>query len=108
MANRTVRVWWGSRPTGWLNFNWSPITAESVVHISACEWEHSSTIGGKRRIRGQSEIYVKNIRPHGNNVEPNGVEFFVQVGEGGNLGFGPQQVVFDITVCDNPEQDVTV
>jgi hypothetical protein len=108
MANRTIRVWWSSVATGWVNFNWSPITSQSVVHISACEWEHSTTIGGKSKHRGPAQIYVKNIRPHGNNVEANGVEFFVQVGEGGALGFGPRPVVFDITVFDNPEQEVTV
>jgi hypothetical protein len=46
---------------------------------------------------------VKNIRPHGSNVEANGVEFFVQV------EFNtPLNVVFDITVFDNPDQEATV
>ncbi|MBG0797844.1 hypothetical protein IYX23_09190 [Methylocystis sp. L43] len=103
MATRTIRVWWKSVATGWLNFNWDPITSQSVVHISACEWKPSTTIGGKSKHRGAAPIFVKNIRPHGSNVEANGVEFFAQVEWG-----TPLDVVFDITVLDKPEQEHTV
>lgn len=108
MASQTIRVWWSAIDSRWLNFNWPPITMESVVHISACEWESGSVSEQKKKRRGKAEIYVKNIRPHGNNVEANGVEFFVQVGEGGELGFGPRPVVFDITVFDKPVDEATV
>jgi hypothetical protein len=103
MSSQTIRVWWPSVATGWLNFNWTPITSQSVVQISACEWKPSTTIGGKSKHRGAAPIYIKNIRPHGNNVEENGVEFFVQVEWG-----QPLPIVFDITVFDAPIQEHTV
>lgn len=109
MAIRTIRVWWGASDTGWRNFNHAWITSQSVVHISACEWRPGGTIAGNNhKHRGPAPIYVKNIRPHGNSVEAGGVEFYVQVGEGGHLGFGPLPVVFDITIFDNPDQQFTV
>jgi len=103
MADRTIRVWWPNVASGWLNFNWPPINSQSVVHIAACEWHPSTTIGGKSKHRGAASIFVKNVRPHGNNVEANGVEFNVVV-----EWPAPLNVVFDITVMDNPEIEHTV
>jgi len=104
---RTIRVFWRDQQSGWLNFNWDGvITAQSVVHISACEcfFPEQNLFGaeGVVRFRGAAPIYVKNIHPHGPNpgdTITGGVEFLLQVD-----WETPLNVATDITVVEDPEQ----
>ncbi len=109
MEARTVRVFWSNASTGWLNFTWhGVITANSVVHISACEYfsPENSTLGaeGVIRNRGEATIWVKNIRPYGPNpgdFMTGGVEFFLQIDRE-----MPMRVATDITVLGEPENKI--
>jgi hypothetical protein len=107
MESRTIRVFWPNAKTGWFNFNWNgPITANSVVHISAseCEIPSGNIFGaeGVPRTRGAAAIGVRNVRPHGPNQGDNisgGVEFYLQID-----WESPLHVSTDITVLGEPEQ----
>lgn len=111
MEARTIRVFWHNASTGWFNFNWDGvITANSVVHVSACEciFPERNILGaeGVIRHRGDAPIYVKNVRPHGPNPGSpitGGVEFYLQVEWN-----GPLNVAVDITVMGDPEQKLIV
>ncbi|HEY7581647.1 MAG TPA: hypothetical protein VH855_28960 [Acetobacteraceae bacterium] len=104
MAARTLRWFIRNRTTGWQNFNWDGvITANSVVHVSACEAKFFDA-ENPLRWRGDAPISVKNVRPHGPNpgdTNTGGVEFFLVVEWG-----SPLDVAVDITVIDTPEQVV--
>jgi hypothetical protein len=87
------------------NFNWpGVITSKSVVMITASEYkpepgnqhfQHSDYT----RFRGDANVWVSSIAPHGpNNEDPGGVEFAVNVDWS-----NPIPVVVDITVFDPPE-----
>jgi hypothetical protein len=101
---RTIRVWWPSQSTGWLNFNWTGvINASSVVHISACEavavpqsLGAVQDVVAESRFRGAAVIGVRNVHPH--NDGGGGVEFVLEVNWG-----SPLNVVTDITVEDPAE-----
>lgn len=111
MEARTIRVFWHNMTSGWVNFNWNGvITAQSVVHISACEcfFPEDSIFGteGVVRHRGAAPISVKNVRPHGPNpgdTITGGVEFFLQIDWD-----SPLHIATDITVLGEPEQKVFV
>lgn len=111
MEAQTIRVFWPRQTTGWKNFNWDGvITAESVVHISACEYhmvrDASSGAEGPIRARGDAPIWVKNVHPHGPNFGDTitgGVEFYLQV-DWGTLLSDPLDVALDITVIGVPSQ----
>ena len=111
MEARTIRVFWRSARTGWFNFNWNGvITANSVVHVSACEagFPEGSIFGteGVIRFRGDAAIWVKNVRPHGPNpgdTITGGVEFFLQIDWP-----DPLSIATDITVVGDPEQKIIV
>ncbi len=104
MAARTIRWFLRNTATGWANFNWDGvITAQSVVHISACEAKFFDA-AQPIRWRGDAPISVFNVRPHGPNPGDNitgGVEFFLVVQWG-----TPLDIAVDITVIDTPEQVV--
>jgi hypothetical protein len=107
---RTIRVWWPSQSTNWLNFNWTGVIhGNSVVHISVCEatalpspsFGDTSDFIARTRFRGGAAIGVRNIHPHDDGG--GGVEFFLEVLWGTQLN-----VVTDITVEDPPEQGFIV
>lgn len=107
--SRTVRVLWRQTGSGWKNFNWGGVIDQnSVIHIAASEGfaPTSSLFGaldGIKRSRGDAPIYVKNIRPHGDDGGGGGVEFFLQVDWA-----TPLDIVTDITVVEPAEQGVVV
>jgi hypothetical protein len=87
------------------NFNWPGIiSSSSVVMITASEYtpepprEHVQHTDYKR-FRGDANVWVSNIAPHGPiGDDPGGVEFAVNVD-----WHSPIPVVVDITVFDPPE-----
>jgi hypothetical protein len=89
---KTIRHFWGpqqGRTT--LNFNWDVIDHDSVIFISASEYNSDWV-----RFIGEASITVSNIAPHGPPFDPNhGVTFVVNVGWG-----SPLNIVTDITVLD--------
>ena len=109
MEARTVRVFWSNASTGWFNFTWhGVITANSVVHISACEcfFPESGSPGTESimRSRGEVIIGIKNVRPYGprpGDFITGGVEFFLQIDSK-----TPLSVATDIIVLGEPENKV--
>jgi hypothetical protein len=90
---QTIRKYWGAfkgRVT--LNYNWPAIDQDSVVMVTASEYNPAHV-----RFIGAASITVANIAPHGPPYDPNhGVTFVV------NVDFGsPLNLVTDITVFDN-------
>jgi hypothetical protein len=80
---RSIRIFYGKelglRGRCRMNFNWPPITALSVVNISAGEatdWESAHLVGGQlfNYILGDANVWVSNISPH-----QGGVEFILNV-----------------------------
>lgn len=62
-----------------VNFNWTPITAISVVTITAAEahdWGSANLLGGQqfRYNLGDANVWVSNVSPH-----QGGVEFILNV-----------------------------
>jgi hypothetical protein len=99
---QTIRVYY-SKTKGLhgrcrMNFNWSPITAQSVVLISAAEaTDLIPTIAPPPNFSfnlGDADVSVSNISPHSG-----GVEFILNVNWNSALN-----VVVDITVLDPPAQ----
>ncbi|GAA0709841.1 hypothetical protein [Dokdonella soli] len=107
--SRTIRVMWSNASSGWKNFNWGGVIDQnSVIHIAASEGvvDTGSLFGplaAISRTRGDAPIYVKNVRPHGDDGGGGGVEFYLQVDWN-----SPLNVVTDITVVDPAEQGVIV
>ncbi|MES1224950.1 MAG: hypothetical protein ABUT20_56200 [Bacteroidota bacterium] len=94
---QSIRVLWsGLRWNQPLNFNWSAITADSVVHISVSEAKRDFGMhfGNPRinRFLGDARIEVRNVSPH-----EGGVTFFVFVDWN-----DPLDITTDITVFDPP------
>lgn len=89
---KTIRKYWGTfhgRVT--LNYNWPAIDHDSVVLITASEYNAQHV-----RFIGAASITVANISPHGPPYDPNhGVTFVVNVDWG-----WPLAIVTDITVLD--------
>ena len=97
--SRTIRVYWPGLTSTWLNFNWPPINAQSVVTISVSEGDahfggFGTPLDGISRRRGAAVMGARNITPH-----EGGVEFYVEIGWD-----SPLNIVTDITVLDPPEQ----
>ena len=69
-----IRVFWPPRNgTASVNFNWPPINANSVVLVTASEYDPAAapdTDGSARRFVGAANIRVNNIAPHGPPVGP--------------------------------------
>jgi hypothetical protein len=90
---QTIRKYWGAfhgRVT--LNYNWPAIDQDSVVLITASEYNNNHV-----RFIGAASITVANIAPHGPPFDPNhGVTFVVNVDWG-----SPLNIVTDITLFDN-------
>jgi hypothetical protein len=90
---QTIRKYWrafNGRET--LNYNWPAIDQDSVVLVTASEYNDA-----RARFVGAASITVANIAPHGPPYDPNhGVTFVVNVGWG-----SPLNIVTDITLLDN-------
>jgi Papain-like cysteine protease AvrRpt2 len=90
---QTIRKYWGPfSGRGTLNYNWPAIDQDSVVLVSASEYNSEHV-----RFIGAASITVANIAPHGPPYDPNhGVTFVVNVNWG-----SPLNIVTDITLLDN-------
>jgi Papain-like cysteine protease AvrRpt2 len=89
---RTIRKYWGAfRGRETLNFNWPVVDHDSVVLITASEYNAQHA-----RFIGAATITVSNIAPHGPPYDSNhGVTFVINAAWG-----SPINVVTDITVLD--------
>jgi hypothetical protein len=104
MMSQTIRVFYG-KESGFVgrvraNFNWPPINATSVVHISAAEvttWGSAQLLTDGNQTQnflyhlGDADISVSNIAPHNG-----GVEFILHVN-----WHEPLNVAVTITVEDH-------
>lgn len=95
---RTIRKYWGAfRGRTPLNYNWAAIDQDSVVLITASEYN-----AHRVRFVGAASITVANICPHGPPYDNNhGVTFVVNVDWG-----SPINIVTDITVLDQKPVEV--
>jgi hypothetical protein len=102
--SQSIRVFWSPRNgVQAMNFNWPPINANSVVLVTASEYDpnaQASEDGSDKRFVGDANIRVNNISPHGPPSDPNhGVGFRLEV------DFDrPLNVCTDITVLDDAPQ----
>ena len=88
-----------------LNYNWTPITERSAVHVTASEWSWGSSgvdpdslVFDQRAGRshlGDADVYVTNVGVHGPEPGTGGVEFHLHA----NSDF-PIDVVVTISVLD--------
>jgi hypothetical protein len=104
MMSQSIRVFWpATNGTSPFNFNWPPINANSVVLVTASEYDPAAmpdADGSARRFVGDATIRVNNIAPHGPPSDPNnGVTFMLEVDFGQAL-----KVCTDITVLDDAPQ----
>ena len=102
--SQSIRVFWPpTNGTNQFNFNWPPINANSVVLVTASEYDPAAVPdadGSARRFVGAANIRVNNIAPHGPPSDPNqGVTFMLEVDFNRALN-----VCTDITVLDNAPQ----
>ena len=105
--SESIRVFWPpTNGTGQFNFNWPPINANSVVLVTASEYNPSGpqdADGSAQRFLGAATIRVNNIVPHGPPSDPNhGVTFQLEVDFG-----SPLNVCTDITVLDTANSSTT-
>ena len=106
--SQSIRVFWAPfHGQSQVNFNWPPIDANSVVLVTASEYDPSAPAdmdGSARRFVGSAAINFLNIAPHGPPTDPNnGVSFMLNVNFSGNLN-----VCTDITVLDAPDAPTQV
>jgi hypothetical protein len=110
IMSQTIRVFYGKelglKGRIRANFNWSPINATSIVHISAGEatnfGDHQLLADGNQVQSfaynlGDADIWVSNISPH-----QGGVEFILHVG-----WHEPLNVAVTITVEDRGPNQFT-
>lgn len=81
----SVRIFWQMNPgRNVVNLNWDAISADSVVMISASEYNPNSQMlpdSSDQRFVGAADVTVANVTPHGPPFDPNrGVTFVVEVG----------------------------
>jgi hypothetical protein len=105
---QSVRVFWRMNPgRNVVNLNWGALSADSVVMVSASEYNAGSpklADGSDQRFVGAADVKVANVTPHGPPFDPNrGVTFVVEVGWGsplnictdiGLVGNAPDAVVY--------------
>jgi hypothetical protein len=94
----TIRKYWGPyHGRVPLNYNWSAIDRDSVVLITASEYNAQ-----RARFIGAASITVANIAPHGPPYDnAHGVTFVVNVNRG-----SPINLVTDISVLDRQPVEV--
>jgi hypothetical protein len=103
---QTIRHHWSPRKGRQvLNVNWSAISANSVVLITASEYAPNGpedSDGSAQRWCGDANIRVANVTPHGPPSDANrGVTFVVEIDWA-----DPLPIVTDITLLDAPPIDV--
>lgn len=91
--SQTVRKFWSPRNgTNSMNFNWDAINADSVVLVTAAEYNPNND----KRFVGGATVTVHGIAPHGPPTDPNhGVGFMLEV-----AWPNPIPICTDITVLD--------
>jgi hypothetical protein len=104
----SIRVFWPPRNgTSAMNFNWPPINANSVVLVTASEYDPAAppdADGSAKRFVGAANIRVNNIAPHGPPSDPNhGVTFTLEVDFDRALN-----ICTDISVLDESPQVIYV
>ena len=97
----SVRVFWRMNPgRNVVNLNWPAVTADSIVMVSASEYNSNSQKlpdTSHQRFVGAADIKVANVTPHGPPFDPNhGVTFVVEVGWG-----SPLNISTDIALVGN-------
>lgn len=99
MPQSVRQYWWNLKGRSSLNFNWSAINEDSVVVVTASEYNpDAGNPKASPRFVGAATISVENVSPHGPPADPNhGVTFVVNVDWP-----TPLHVVTDITVFDPP------
>ena len=104
-----ARVFWQMNPgRNVVNLNWDVINADSVVLVSASEYNSNSQMlpdKTDQRFVGAADVTVANVTPHGPPFDANrGVTFVVEVGWG-----SPLTICTDIAViADSPDAVVYV
>ncbi|MEO6997454.1 MAG: hypothetical protein ABI112_05170 [Terracoccus sp.] len=104
-----IRIFWRMNPgRNVVNLNWPALSADSVVMISASEYNSGSqqlTNGTDQRFVGSASISVANVTPHGPPFDPNhGVTFVVDVGWA-----APLNICTDIAlIVDSPLQAIYI
>jgi hypothetical protein len=99
-----ARVFWQMNPgRNVVNLNWDAISADSVVLVSASEYNSNSQQlpdGSDQRFVGAADVTVANVTPHGPPFDANhGVTFVVEVGWS-----SPLTICTDIAlVADKPD-----
>lgn len=101
-----VRVFWTMNPgRNVVNLNWDALSADSIVMISASEYNAGSQElpnGSDQRFVGSASVTVENVTPHGPPFDPNhGVTYVVNVGWG-----APLNIATDIALIENSPQAV--
>jgi hypothetical protein len=100
-----IRIYWRMNPgRNVVNLNWPAVSADSVVVVSASEYNAGSQElpdGSDQRFVGAAPVTVDNVTPHGPPFDPNqGVTFAVNVGWS-----APLNICTDIALLANsPEQ----
>ncbi len=97
----SARVFWQMNPgRNVVNLNWDAISADSVVMVSASEYNPNSQQlpdGSDQRFVGAADVTVTNVTPHGPPFDPNhGVTFAVEVAWG-----SPLTICTDIAIVSN-------
>jgi hypothetical protein len=97
----SVRVFWRMNPgRNVVNLNWGAVSADSVVMVSASEYNAGSQKLPDRtdqRFVGAADVTVCNVTPHGPPFDPNrGVTFVVEVGWS-----APLNICTDIALVSN-------
>jgi hypothetical protein len=97
----SARVFWQMNPgRNVVNLNWDAISADSVVMVSASEYNSNSQMlpdGSDQRFVGSADVTVANVTPHGPPFDSNhGVTFVVEVGWN-----SPLTICTDIAVISN-------
>jgi hypothetical protein len=100
-----IRIYWTMNPgRNVVNLNWPAVSADSVVVVSASEYNAGSqelSDGSDQRFIGDAPVTVDNVTPHGPPFDPNqGVTFAVNV-----AWSAPLNICTDIALLANaPEQ----
>jgi hypothetical protein len=102
----SARVFWRMNPgRNAVNLNWNAISADSVVMISASEYNANSQKlpdGSHQRFVGAANVTVSNVTPHGPPFDPNhGVTFVVDVAWN-----APLTICTDIAIINNAPEAV--
>ena len=97
----SARVFWQMNPgRNVVNLNWDAVSADSVVMVSASEYNANSQQlpdGTDQRFVGAADVTVSSVTPHGPPFDPNhGVTFVVEVG-----WTAPLTICTDIAVIQN-------